>query len=394
MEEVNSYGRDLELYQIEGDSTTVFDKIIAYLNQKYQIRFNAIALEFEIKIQNSDWTELNLNSLYIELTQAGIKTTLNKLEILMRSHLIPKYNPLEEYFKSLPEWDGEDQIGKLCGYIKTVDDRHFKIHFEKWMTRAVLCALKDGYVNKQCLVLYNTHQNSGKTTFLRFICPPELQMYYIENISGDKDGLIALCKNLVVNVDELSIMARQDVDALKSFISKNTVNVRLPYDRKSTLLRRTASFCGSTNKFDFLTDETGSVRWQIFEILSINFEYQHEVDITQVWAQAFYNAFERKSYNPELTQEDVRENEIRNDRFKQVSLEQEILINHFEKSETINEFLTPSEIMLAMNRALGVRLSIVKIGKALTAMQYERVKHPKRQVYGYLIRRKAEDSAE
>lgn len=391
MEEVNSYGRDLELYQIEGDSTTVFDKIIGYLNQKYQIRFNAIALKFEIKIQNSDWTELNLNSLYIELTQAGIKTTLNKLEILMRSHLIPKYNPLDKYFKNLPKWDGEDHIGKLSGYVKTVDDQYFRTNFEKWMTRAVLCALKDGYVNKQCLVLYNTLQNSGKTTFLRFICPPELAAYYIEDISVDKDGLIALCKNLIVNVDELSVMARQDVDALKSFISKNTVNVRLPYDRKSSLLRRTASFCGSTNRFDFLTDETGSVRWQIFEVLSIDFDYQNRVDISQVWAQAFFNAFEREDYNPELTHEDIKENELRNDRFKQVSLEQEIIINHFEKSDSLNEFLTPSEIMLAMSNALGIRLNLVKIGKALTAMQYERVKHPKRQIYGYLIRRKIEE---
>lgn len=394
MEEVNSDSQDLELYQIGRKSSTVFDRITAYIRKKYKIRYNETALVFEIRSEKVGWTELNLNSLFIELSQMGISTTLNKLEILMRSHLIPKYNPLEEYFKNLPKWDGGDNIGQLCGYVTTTDDRHFKNHFEKWITRAVLCALKDGYVNKQCLVLYNTLQNSGKTTFLRFICPPELQMYYIENISVDKDGLIALCKNLVVNVDELSIMARQDVDALKSFISKNTVNVRLPYDRKSTLLRRTASFCGSTNKFDFLTDETGSVRWQIFEVLSINFEYQNEVDITQVWAQAFYNAFERKNYNPELTQEDVRENEIRNDRFKQVSLEQEILISHFEKSETVNEFLTPSEIMLAMNAALGIRLNIVKIGKALTAMQYERVKHTKRQVYGYLIRRKVEDSKE
>lgn len=393
MEKVNSDNQDLELYQIEGSSTTVFDKITAYISQKYKIRYNETALVFEIRSEKVEWTELNLNSLFIELSQVGIETTLNKLEILMRSHLIPKYNPLEEYFKNLPKWDGQDHIGKLCTYVKTCDNPHFRKHFEKWLTRAVLCALKDGYVNKQCLVLYNTLQNSGKTTFLRFICPPELQMYYIENISVDKDGLIALCKNLVVNVDELSIMARQDVDALKSFISKNTVNVRLPYDRKSTLLRRTATFCGSTNRFDFLTDETGSVRWQIFEVLSIDFSYQDKVDITQVWAHAFHNAFERKNYNPELTQEDVKENELRNDRFKQVSLEQEILINHYEKSQTINEFLTPSEIMLAMNIALGIRLNIVKIGKALTAMQYERIKHPKRQVYGYLIRRKGDELA-
>ncbi len=386
---MNSEGN---LYQSAGNTTTVFDRIIRYIDKKYQIRYNEIALDFEIKTENTDWTELNINSLYIELIQTGINVTLSKLEILMRSHLIYRYNPLENYFKNLPEWDEEDHIKKLCSYVKTTDDAFFQNHFEKWLTRIVLCSLKKGYVNKQCFVLFNTKQNSGKTSFLRFLIPSTLEKYYTEDIGVDKDGLIALCKNILINIDELSVMSKTDVNILKSFISKNTVNARLPYDRKSSLMHRTASFCGSTNRSDFLTDETGSVRWQIFEVLEIDFNYSKEIDIEKVWSQAYYNAFERKDYNSELTAEDIQENEKRNEKFKQVSLEQEIILTHFEKSKLQSEFLTPSDIMLAMSNALGVRLNIVKIGKALTAMNYERIKHPKRQVYGYLIRRKIEDS--
>ncbi|HCR77881.1 MAG TPA: virulence-associated E family protein, partial [Chryseobacterium sp.] len=281
---------------------------------------------------------------------------------------------------------------KLANHITTTDDESFQKHFEKWLTRAVLCSLKKGYVNKQCLVLFNTKQNSGKTSFLRFLIPTELEKYYTEDIGIDKDGLISLCKSLIINIDELSVMSKIDVNTLKSFISKNTINARLPYDRKSSLMHRTASFCGSTNRSDFLTDETGSVRWQIFEVLEIDFNYSKEININQVWAQAYFNAFERKNYNPELTAEDILENEKRNEKYKQVSLEQEIILTHFEKSDSKNEFLTATDIMLAMNNALGVRLNIIKIGKALTVLNYERIKHSKRQVYGYLIKRKIEES--
>lgn len=166
---------DSDLYKSSARSTTVFDRIIKYLEKKYQIRYNEIALEFEIRTENTDWTELNLNSLYIELIQAGINITLSKLEILMRSHLIRRYNPLEEYFHNLPKWDGEDHIKKLSSFVKTTDDIFFQKHFEKWITRTVLCALKTGYINKQCLVLYNVIQNSGKTSFLRFLIPASLQ---------------------------------------------------------------------------------------------------------------------------------------------------------------------------------------------------------------------------
>ena len=380
-----------KLYQVDTATNTIFDRIRKYLAKKYQLRFNEIALEFEIKTENGDWTELNLNSLYIELTQAGINIAFNKLEILMRSHLISIFNPFENYFQNLEKWDGENHIQRLISFVKTTDTEPFQIHFEKWLTRSVFCALKRGYINKQCFVFYNTKQNSGKTSFLRFLIPPSLEKYYTEDIGVDKDGLIALCKNFIINIDELSVMSKTDVNILKAFISKNTVNARLPYDRKSSLMFRTSSFCGSTNRSDFLTDETGSVRWIIFEVLEIDIGYSKEININQIWAQAYYNAFERKNYNPELTAEDLIENEKRNEKFKQVSLEQEILISHFEKSENKNDFLTATEIMLAMSNALGVRMNNVKIGKALTALNFERIKHSKKQVYGYLIKRKIED---
>lgn len=379
-------------YQTDSGSVTVFDKVIRYVKHKYQVRYNETALEFEIRTEDEDWEELNINSLFIELIQSGINITLNKLEILLKSHWIEKYNPIQNYFENLPKWNEENHIQKLANYITTTDNQSFQKHFEKWLTRAVLCSLKKGYVNKQCFVLFNTKQNSGKTSFLRFLIPAELEKYYTEDIGIDKDGLISLCKSLIINIDELSVMSRIDVNTLKSFISKNTINARLPYDRKSSLMHRTASFCGSTNRSDFLTDETGSVRWQIFEVLEINFNYSKEININQVWAQAYFNASERKNYNPELTAEDILENEKRNEKYKQVSLEQEIILTYFEKSENKNEFLTATDIMLAMNNALGVRLNIIKIGKALTILNYERIKHSKRQVYGYLIKRKIEES--
>ncbi|WP_312394750.1 VapE domain-containing protein [Chryseobacterium sp.] len=379
-------------YQTDSGSVTIFDKVIKYLNQKYQVRYNEIALEFEIRTENEDWDELNINSLFIELIQSGINITLNKLEILLKSHWIERYNPIQNYFENLTKWNDENHIQKLANYVTTTDNPSFQNHFEKWLTRVVLCSLKKGYVNKQCFVLFNTKQNSGKTSFLRFLIPAELEKYYTEDIGIDKDGLISLCKSLIINIDELSVMSKIDVNTLKSFISKNTINARLPYDRKSSLMHRTASFCGSTNRSDFLTDETGSVRWQIFEVLEIDFNYSKEININQVWAQAYFNAFERKNYNPELTAEDILENEKRNEKYKQVSLEQEIILTHFEKSDSKNEFLTATDIMLAMNNALGVRLNIIKIGKALTVLNYERIKHSKRQVYGYLIKRKIEES--
>lgn len=382
--------KNSDLYRSDIKSQTIYDRVLSYINTKYDIRFNTIALELEIKLKTSksQWQDINLNSLLIELVQSGMNINMNKLETLVKSDLILKYNPFWEYFSSLPKWDGIDHIRHLCSLIKTTEDNLFTYHFEKWITRSVKCALEEGKVNKQCLVLYNTIQNSGKSTFLQFLIPNSMKKYYTEDISVDKDGLIALCKSLIINIEEMSIMSKTDINILKAFISKNSVNARLPYARKTELMSRTCSFVGSTNKIDLLSDESGSVRWLIFEVLHIDFNYKSEININNIWAQAYFNAYERKNYNPELTSTDIIENEKRNEKYSIISMEQEIISTYFEKSTDSEQFLTATDIVLAMNNALGLKLNNVKVGKALTGLKYQRIKHPKLQTYGYLIKRK------
>jgi predicted P-loop ATPase len=383
---------DKMLYQTDTAGKTIFDRTLKYLNSKYSLRYNTISLEFEIKrTSDKQWSDLNLNSLFIELTQSGIDIPINKLEILVRSHLISQYNPISEYFENLEDWDGEDHIKNLCSYVKTNDDNAFLYHMEKWFTRAVLCALEKEKINKHCLVLANTIQNSGKSTYLRFFIPRKLMNYLSEDIGLDKDSRIKLCKNLIINLDELSILAKADINSLKAFISKTHINERLPYARKAEYLERICSFVGSTNKTDFLTDESGSVRWIIFEVTEkINFNYSLEIDIDKVWSQAYFNAYKRKGFNPELTLADISENEKRNERFTQMTLEQEMVNKFFEPSDNLEEFKTATEVMMDLSTQ-GIRLNHLKIGRALSSFKFPRVKHPQRQIYGYLIRLKTID---
>ena len=383
---------DKMLYQTDTAGKTIFDRTLKYLNSKYSLRYNTISLEFEIKrTSDKQWSDLNLNSLFIELTQSGIDIPINKLEILVRSHLISQYNPISEYFENLEDWDGEDHIKNLCSYVKTNDDNAFLYHMEKWFTRAVLCALEKEKINKHCLVLANTIQNSGKSTYLRFFIPRKLMNYLSEDIGLDKDSRIKLCKNLIINLDELSILAKADINSLKAFISKTHINERLPYARKAEYLERICSFVGSTNKTDFLTDESGSVRWIIFEVTEkINFNYSMEINIDKVWSQAYFNAYKRKGFNPELTLADISENEKRNERFTQMTLEQEMVNKFFEPSDNLEEFKTATEVMMDLSMQ-GIRLNHLKIGRALSSFKFPRVKHPQRQIYGYLIRLKTID---
>ena len=170
------------------------------------------------------------------------------------------------------------------------------------------------------------------------------------------------------------------------------INERLPYDRKAQKLPRICSFIGSTNMVDFLTDETGSVRWIIFDVIGkINFAYSIEMNMDEVWSQAYYLAYHDKSYESELTHQDVIDNEIRNEKYTNYTVEQEMVLKYYEKTEDINYFGTATDLILKL-LPLGHKLNREKMGTALNKFKFKRIKHPQKQVYGYLAKPKFKNS--
>jgi len=204
-----SKNRSDNLYQVkDAKKKTVYDYTMEYLEAKYDITYNEISHDFQIAFKGSkQWQYLNLNSLIIELAKAGVDIPTGKLEILIRSEWIPKYNPIREYFEGLAKWDGEDHILKLASYVPTYEKEAFNYHFKKWLVRTIKCALEHNYFNKQAFVLSHQGQNSGKSTWCRFLCPPELAEYMAEDISNDKDARIQLCRNFLYNLDELAVLS-------------------------------------------------------------------------------------------------------------------------------------------------------------------------------------------
>lgn len=376
------------LYKVkDAKRKTVYDYVLEYLEGKYDILYNEISHDFQISPKGGkNWSYLNTNSLLIELAKAGIDVTPAKLEILIKSELIKRYNPIAEYFRSLPPWDGTDHISRFASYVPLYEPEVFLYHFRKWLVRAIKCALEPGYFNKQCLVICHHGQSSGKSTWCRFLCPPELWEYMAEDISTDKDARIQLCRNFLYNLDELAVLSKRDVNSLKAFFSKTFINERLPYDRKNTTLPRICSFVGSTNRSSFLNDETGSVRWLCFELKdAIDFNYSKEMRIRDVWAQAYHLAYTNTEFDPELSARDVNENEERNKQYTKLTTEQELVAKYYEKSEEMEDFVTATDVMVSLS-CLNVLMSQVNIGRALSGFRFQRVKHPKRQVYGYLAK--------
>jgi predicted P-loop ATPase len=384
----------------EDDKREPMNEAEHYINDRYQLRFNYIANEIEVAFKRNKprFTILNAKDLLRELQHKKCKASDRSLKVSLTSSFVPRYNPITAYFENLPKWAGSvDHIANLASYVKASDKDFFNAQFKKMLVRVVACATDAIPFNKQCFTLVGK-QNDGKTSFVRFLCPPQLQTYFKENLDIDKDGRLALCQNLIINLDELAMFSKADINQIKTYFSIETVKDRPPYGDKPVLFKRTASFFASTNNKEFLTDETGNVRWLVFEIDGIQHDnggangYAQNVNINDVWSQAYtllQNGFDFK-----LSVDEVAYSEkMNNEKYRKTTYEMELIQQYFEPAtkESHELFYTNAMILEDLTCGRSNKLNFIQIGRALTALGYVKGRkynvEKKFQVEGYFLNR-------
>ena len=362
---------------------------------KYVLRLNEVSNEIEYCLHeniDAQFEILNENNIYRYLQHHNQEFSIAKLTSLLRSDYVVRFNPFLNYFENLKEWKAESDpnfILKLSDYLPVRDPERFTVQFIKVLVRTVACALNDKVINKQALIFVQEDQGGGKTTFIRWLCPPALRKYIAENISTDKDSLIALIENFILNMDELATLSRAEINMLKSMFSKETVKVRRPYDKNATSAPRRASFFGSTNKAEFLTDETGSVRWLCFELTGkINWDYSKDINIDDIWRQAY--SLYKSGFKYEHTAEEIRENELANRQYQITTIEIELIQKNYTpgSKEKHDAFYQATDFLSYLSEKYpNARMNSVNIGKALKMLGFDRIskRNDKYPIKGYFI---------
>ncbi len=384
------------------ENTPLIRKIEKYINKNYEIRIDTVLNVLESKKKGSDDSfekdEQFESNLIVDLLRAGFKGVNQIVRTLLASSFVRKYHPIKEYFKNLDNWDGIDRITDLCNCLKCdPKERHgLNINLKKHLIRCVASVFVPKYFNKHCFVLIGINQSMGKTSFIRYLMPTELDRYITDAVGDwkDKDANIALGSNFIINLDELANLDKNETNSLKATLSRNSIKVRRPYDKNESEIPRLANFFGSTNDLQFLTDLTGNVRWVCFRIFSIDFKYS-EININQIWAQAYHEF--KNGFQFELSKEELKENDIRNELFMIANEEVETIQKYFTPAKKdvenlelggLPKFAQSSELRRIVNEKGNYNFrSEKKFGQALVKLGFmkssERVSHLKNPVYGY-----------
>lgn len=365
----------------------VFDYIKAYISYFMELRFNIIKQQLEYRYINNEnfesFTDRVENSLYIKMkSENSFKFSKSDFDVFLNSEQIPYYNPYKDYFESLPEWDGVDYIKKLSEYIRVEESKgyYFFVQLKKWLVRTIKCALEPNYFNKQMLVFVGEEQNKGKTTFCRWLCPPFLKDFYTEEMAQGKDEYLQLSSNFLVVYDDFDKLYRSSYENIKSILSKTTIKFRLPYAKREQLFSRTCSFIGSTNQTQFLTDETGSIRFLSFLLKGIDFNYSKDIDINKIYAQAYYLYKFNNDY--EMTKEEQTALQDYNRQFFVATTEHDVIQEYIRipdkhdynsnSTTIIYQWQAGQILQFLQDNITNIKLNAISLGKSLKFLGFEK----------------------
>ncbi len=294
---------DIEKEKKEPKQKRMMQRLSRYLKLHYAFRYNLLTERTECARLNAEkadeahhltYTPVDsrtLNGIALSAIENGVECWDRDVKRYVESDHVQAYHPFELYFKNLPEWDGKDRVTELA---RRVSDKDVWIRsFHRWMLAVTAQWTGSGNrgrrANSVAPLLVSTTQGLGKSTFCRMLLPQELRDYFTESfdLTNASSAENKLASYGLINLDEFDRLSVSRMPQLKNLMQMEDLRVRRAYRRSAESLPRIASFIGTSNRRDLLTDLSGSRRFICVEV-------EHAIDCTtsidhaQLYAQLLH----------------------------------------------------------------------------------------------------------
>ena len=196
-----------------------------------------------------------------------------------------EYHPVREYLRGL-RWDGTKRIDSVPWEIFECDRDSIplcSVLLRRWFLSAVARPLSPGCKVDTMLILVGI-QGLLKSSFFsvlagEWFCDTAVDLH-------NKDAFLTLRGAWILEFAELSSLHRsRDAEAAKAFITSRSDTYRAPYGRLNATVPRSSVIVGTTNRPQFLIDETGARRFWPIRPWRIDLE-KLTAWRDQLWAEA------------------------------------------------------------------------------------------------------------
>ena len=381
------------------------EDIELFLSDHVGLRSNMITGRTECRILESDvfsdwiteglptnqWLPVSdriVNTLWRAMAKTKMVSTKDIHQVI-ESDFSPDYHPFRFYLERLPPWDGNDYILGMSVSVSVKGEIEeqmlFAQYLKKWLVWMVAGWVDPTVVNNVILVLIG-EQGSYKTTWFNYVLPPELRQYFrIKTNSShtNKDDLLALTQYGLVCYEELDTMRPSELNQLKSAVTMTSVDERIPYDRYPVHRPHVASFCGTGNNLQFLSDPTGNRRWLPFEVESILSPRDHPFDYEGIYAQAY--ALYRQGFQYWFSQAEIERLSEHNRHFEAPRLERELVDLYFRKPVGVEggDFMSVGNALQIISANISQKLAPVYVGRAFSELGFQHIKSGGQR--GYIV---------
>ena len=360
--------------------STMLQRLETYLSDKYDFRFNVLTEQTEYAPKTETSYQMidqrTLNTFCIDARSHGINCWDKDVSRLLLSQKIKDFHPFTNYMTNLPTWDGTDRVTELA---QRVSDKPLWVHgFHRWMLAmaAQWMNLDAQCANAVAPLLISTEQGRCKSTFCSILLPEELQRFYIDkfditSVSGCEQKLSLFG---LINMDEFDRYGIRTMATLKNLMQLKKLTFRKSHRSYYSQLPRIASFIGTSNQKELLTDTTGSRRFLCVEV-------KEKIDCTrpdyaQLYAQLKAELLAGERYW--FTSEEEKEIQANNRPFYKALPEQEVFFKCFRLPEESEKGiqLSATEIFCRIQKRFPAALrggNVRAMGRILTAMGIPRM---------------------
>ena len=366
------------------------EDIQQFLSDRVLMRYNLVTHQTEVHWltdfgddlqQIPQWERINdriENTLWKELSKEK-PVRMRDLQYVIGSDYVPAYHPFRFYLEHLLPWTEEqgDNIMELSLSVNVKGDSDeqflFAEYLKKWLVAMVASWMDDRVVNNVMLVLIGP-QGAYKTTWFAHLLPPQLREYfYTKTNSGmvSKDDLLTLSQYGLMCWEELDSMQLKELNKLKAVMTMPSINERAAYAHYHENRPHLASFCGTGNNVQFLSDPTGTRRWLPFEVENIDSPMTSPFNYEGIYSQAY--ALYRQGFRYWFDRNEILRLSQHNQQFETARSEHELIDEYFRQPVGIEggEYLPASVILQLVGGTNMKDINATKLGRALTAMGFE-----------------------
>ena len=379
--------------------TATVEDIQNFLMDRVLLRHNVITGRVEFRIPDTDnWQPISdriVNSLWAELS-ATKTVRVQDMYRVIESDFVPEFHPFRFYLEHLPPWNGEDYILAMSVSVNVkggVEEQLlFAEYLRKWLVGMVAGWVDESVVNNVILVLIG-EQGSYKTTWFNHLLPPALRQYFYTKTNAQRmgrDDLLTLAQYGLVCCEELDTMRPSELNQLKAAVTMPSIDERAAYAHFHEHRKHIASFCGTGNNVQFLSDPTGNRRWLPFEVESITSPREVPFDYEGIYAQAY--ALYREGFRFWFSREEILKLAVHNRQFETPRLEDELVQLYFRTpgQNEPGEFVSVAYALQLISANISQKLSTVALGRAFVNQGFQKKTY--RNVRGYVVvRRSAEE---